>query len=81
MRALCSVSPTQTLWIPPGSVGELHAVGLLGDQARPEALGLVAELLHHLRPHHAVGEAGVVLDVGRLLQQSAPCESLDHAAD
>src|SRR6185312_11951362 len=46
-------------------------------QARAEALGLVAEALHHLRPHHALGEAGVVLHVGRLLQQPAPREALD----
>ena len=61
-----------------GLAGELDAVGLLGQQARAEALGLVAELLHHLGAHHAVGEAGVVLDVGRLLQQAAPGEALDH---
>ncbi len=57
---------------------ELDAIGLVGDQPRAEALGLVAELLHHLRAHHAVGEAGVVLHVGRLLQQAAPGEALDH---
>ena len=62
----------------PGLVRELDAVGLVGDQARAEALGLLAELLHHLGAHHTVGEAGVVLDVGRLLQQPAPGEALDH---
>jgi hypothetical protein len=51
---------------------------VVGDEARTEARGLVAELLHHHRPHHALGVAGVVLDVGRLLQQAAPREPLDH---
>ena len=78
MRALCSVSPTHTLCTPPGSLASVHAVGLLGEKARSEALRLVAEHLHHLRAHHTVGEAGVVLHVGRLLQQPAPCEALDH---
>ena len=62
----------------PGLARELHALGLVGHQTAPEALGLLAEALHHLRPHHALGEAGVVLDVGRLLEQPAPRETLDH---
>ena len=37
-----------------------HAV----DDHRPESLGLRTEQLHHLRPQHAFGKAGVVLDVG-----------------
>ncbi len=61
-----------------GLVRELDAIGLLGHQPCAEALGLLAELVHHLRAHHAVGEAGVVLDVGRLLEQAAPGEALDH---
>src|SRR5262249_1136603 len=41
------------------------------------ALRLVAELLHHLRPHDPLGIAGIVLDVGCLLEQPAPQEPLD----
>ena len=52
-------------------------VDVLGDEARAEALGLVAQVLHHLRAHHALRVAGVVLDVGRLLEQAAPQEALD----
>ena len=61
-----------------GLCGELDAVDLVGHQARAEALGLLAQLLHQLRAHDALGEARVVLDVGRLLQQPAPGEALDH---
>ena len=46
-------------------------------EARAEALGLVADLLHHLRAHDPLGEARVVLDVGGLLEQAAPEEALD----
>ena len=38
-------------------VGELDALGLVGHEARAEALRLLAELPHHLRAHHALGEA------------------------
>ena len=58
--------------------GQLHARDVVCLEARAEALGLVAELLHHLRAHHAVGESGVVLHVGGLLQQPTPREALDH---
>jgi hypothetical protein len=51
---------------------------VVGDEARAEALRLVAELLHHLRPHDPLGVAGVVLDVGGLLEQAAPHEAFDH---
>ncbi len=44
---------------------------------RAEALRLVAELLHHLRAHDPLRVAGVVLDVGGLLEQAAPQEALD----
>ena len=50
---------------------------VVGDEARAEALGLVAQLLHHDRAHDALGIAGVVLDVGGLLEQAAPDEALD----
>ena len=49
----------------------------VGDEARAEALGLVAHLLHERGAHDPVGEARVVLDVGRLLEQAAPDEALD----
>ncbi len=61
-----------------GVRAELDLGRVVGDEARAEALGLVAELLHHLRAHDALGVAGVVLDVGRLLEQAAPGEALDH---
>ena len=61
-----------------GLVGELDAGGLVGDVARAEVLGLVAHLLHQLGAHDAAaGKPGVVLDLGRLLQQAAPEEALD----
>ena len=62
----------------PDLARQRHAGDVVGLQARPEALGLVAELLHHLRPHHAVWESGVVLHVGGLLQQPTPREALEH---
>ena len=43
-----------------------------------EALGLAAEVGHHLGPDDAVGVAGVVLDVARDHQLAAPLEALDH---
>ena len=58
-------------------VRELHARGVVADEACTEALRLVAELLHHLRAHHALGETRIVLDVRRRLEQSAPDEALD----
>ena len=60
------------------AVGELDPGRVVGDEAGPEPLGLGAELLHHLRPHDPLGEAGVVLDVGRVLELAAPLEALDH---
>jgi hypothetical protein len=57
--------------------GQLDARGVVRDVARAEALGLLAEVLHHLRAHHAQRVAGVVLHVGRLLEQAAPREALD----
>ena len=71
-----SSSPTQTLL--DAAVGELDAGGVVGDEAGAEALGLGAELLHHLRAHDPLGEARVVLDVGRVLKLPAPLEALDH---
>ena len=59
------------------AVGELDPVDIVGDEAGPEALGLGAELVHHLRPHDPLGVAGVVLDVGRVLELPAPLEALE----
>ena len=55
----------------------LHAGRVVGQEARAEALGLVAHRLHELGAHDPVAEAGVVLDLGGLLQQAAPEEALD----
>ena len=59
------------------AVGELDPVDVVGDEAGPEALGLGAELAHHLRAHDPLGVARVVLDVGRVLQLAAPLEALE----
>ena len=60
------------------AVGQLELGGVVGDEAGAEALGLGAELVHHLRPHHALRVARVVLDVGGVLELAAPLEALDH---
>ena len=60
------------------AVGELDAGGVVGDEPGAEALGLGAELVHHLRPHDPLGVARVVLDVGGVLELAAPLEALDH---
>src|SRR5204863_5638576 len=59
-------------------VRELDARDLVGDEARAEALRLLAELRHQLWTQDPVGEAGVVLDLRGLLEQAAPEEALDH---
>jgi hypothetical protein len=74
---LVDVVPTWTLWIPPGSSAELDGAGLVGQELRPEPLGLVAHGLHELGAHDPVAEAGEVLDLGGLLEQAAPEEALD----
>ena len=58
-------------------VAELDPVDVIGDEAGAEALRLGAELVHHLRPHDPLGVARVVLDVGRVLQLTAPLEALE----
>src|SRR5204863_318737 len=62
---------------------QLDLRDLVGDEAflAAEANSLVAELLHHLGSHEAVGEARIVLDVGGLLEESAPGEALDDDAE
>src|SRR5204862_7245702 len=57
---------------------EVDAGDVVRDELGPEALGLAPELRHHLRPHHAVRVARVVLDVARDHQLTAPLEALDH---
>ena len=42
---------------------EVHAVDIDVDEPRPEPLGLRAERGHQVGTLHAVGKAGVVLDV------------------
>ena len=61
-----------------GTLGEVDARHVVGDELCPEALGLAAEVGHHLRPHDPVGVAGVVLHVARDHQLAAPVEALDH---
>ena len=59
-------------------VGELDAGDVVRHQLRAEARRLLAELDHQLGPHDALGEAGVVVDVGRDHQLSAVLEALEH---
>ncbi len=47
-----------------GTLGEVDAGDLLGEELGAEALGLLAEPHHQLGAHDPVGEAGKVLDVG-----------------
>jgi hypothetical protein len=63
--------------VQPAVGGDLDLRHVVGLEARAEALGLVAEVLHELRTHDPLREPGVVLDVGRLLKQAAPGEALD----
>ena len=58
--------------------GEVHPVGVGGDELGPEALGLLAEPLHEVRAHDPLGEARVVLDLGREHQLPTGGEALDH---
>ena len=60
------------------ALGEVDLRDVVGDELGAEALGLAAEVLHHLRAHDPVGVAGVVLDVARDHQLAAPLEALDH---
>src|SRR5688572_11819559 len=58
------------------AVAELQLGCVVGDEPRAEALGLLAEVGHHLRPHLPLGVAGVVLNVGGVLELAAPGEAL-----
>ena len=57
---------------------EVNPGHVVGQELGAEALGLLAEVLHHLRAEDAAGVAGVVLDVARDHQLAAPREPLDH---
>jgi hypothetical protein len=63
-----------------GLVGQVELRGHVRHEARAEALGLGAHVRHELRAHDPVDEAGVVLDLGGLLEQAAPQEALDDRA-
>src|SRR5258706_469518 len=43
---------------------QVHAFDLLHPERRGEALGLLAHQVHQLRSQDALGEAGIVFDVG-----------------
>ena len=70
-----SSSPTQTR---NGRSEKSTLRDVVGDELGAEALGLAAEVVHHLGPHDPVGVARVVLDVARDHQLAAPLEPLDH---
>ena len=50
--------------------GEVDRGDVVGDQLGAEALGLLAQVVHEVRAHDAVGEAGEVLDVGGVHQRA-----------
>ena len=50
---------------------EVDRGDVVGDQLGAEALGLLAQVVHQLRAHDAVGEAGEVLDLGGVHQRAA----------
>ena len=51
--------------------GQVDLRDVVGDQLGAEALGLGTHLVHQLRTHDAVAEAGVVLDLGGGHQRAA----------
>ena len=58
---------------------EMDGRDVVGDQDGAEPLGLGAELVHQLGAHDAVGEAGVVLDVGGVDERTAGRDrALEH---
>src|SRR6476619_3602490 len=61
-----------------GCLRQVNRAGPLGDENGPETLCLSAHLEHELWAHDSVWESGVVLDCGRLLEQAAPCGTLNH---
>ncbi len=59
-------------------LGELDAGHIICLEPRAEPPGLITEVLHQLRAGDPLRKAGVVLHIGRLLEQAAPGEALDH---
>ena len=57
---------------------EVDARGVLEEHAGAEALRLALEALHHLGPGDALGEARVVLDLGREHELAAELEPREH---
>ena len=57
--------------------GEIHRVGVGGDEPGPEARGLVPEAHHELRAHDSFNESGVVLDLGGEHQLTTGGEPFD----
>jgi len=53
------------------SLREVDLGDRLGDDGRPESLGLGAELVHHLTSIDTVGETGEIVDIGRRRQLTA----------
>ena len=74
--ATYSSSPTQTCWRPPSESSTRVASSLM--KRVPKRSAWSRNFVHHLGPHDPLREAGVVLDVGRVLKLAAPLEALDH---
>ncbi len=51
--------------------GQVDGGDVVGDERRAEPLRLAAELVHEVRSHHTVREAGEVLDIGRVHERTA----------
>ena len=58
------------------AVRELDPVDVIAHESGAKTLRLGAKLTHHLRPHDPLRIAGVVLDVGRVLQLPTPMKAL-----
>ena len=54
----------------------LSTCSILNDRA--EALRLLAHQIHQLRPQNPLGEAGIVLDVGRNGELSARLQAFEN---
>ena len=78
MRARCSVSPTHTLWIPPGSSASSTRSTSSVTRRAPKRSAWSRNFCIISGPMIPSGKPGIVLDVGRLLQQAAPGEALEH---
>ncbi len=62
---------------PLGGRSEVDLVDVGGQELGAEALGLLPELRHEVGAHDPVGEARVVLDVGRQHELPAGLQTLD----